>query len=413
VCGVFFTSKTSVDDNSLGSIKEILTCRGPDKQQILKTKFGFFCQTRLEIIGLGKCGDQPFSENLNEDCLVYNGEIYNFRSFCKVLNFETKSDTEILYRILKLKRYDLITQIRGMYSFIYYNFKEQYIITARDFFGIKPLYCLNSNDGEISFASVPSVLLKIAKNKEIDLLSVSTYLATGLIHNGYSMFKSIKKVIPGNLERWEKTNGQWNAESIELKKYRHEFISESESILNSVSIHLTSDVPVGVLMSGGVDSTLLAALAAKEVPNLKTYSLINPKFPQINEAEYALHNSSLIGTEHHEVEFNMSDSLEQIIKIVNSTGEPFSDAAYIPLSILCREVSKDLKVVLAGEGADEIFSGYRRYDVENLFQNKTIKNISMKIMCKLFGSDFYLNNSPNQLSRIISFIIEEIKFYKG
>jgi asparagine synthase (glutamine-hydrolysing) len=136
------------------------------------------------------------------------------------------------------------------------------------------------------------------------------------------------------------------------------------ALADSVAAHLVSDVPVGVLLSGGVDSTLIASLAAERVPDLQSFSLVNPAAPHIDEASYAAWNAQLLGTRHHEVPFDPSSAMTLTRELIATSGEPFGDAAYLPLATLCCEVRRHVKVVLAGEGADELFAGYRRYDVE-------------------------------------------------
>ena len=411
MCGIIYsTIDFSSNINGWLESLKIIECRGPDKINQKFSKSGSFGHSRLEIIGLGAPGAQPYTQNENEDCLIYNGEIYNYRELAKKIGSKDSSDTEVLYTILRNKAYDLISEIRGMYAFIYVDFKENVIVTGRDKFGIKPLYYSKTNSGEISFASVPSALIKISADKEINYEALAGYIATGLFHAGSSILQNIIKIKPGSILKWEKVNSNWQSSQIGSEGKRLSSMSLSQALETSVKNHLISDVPLAILMSGGVDSTLLATLASKFQNNLSTYCLVNPDFPEIDESNFAKENSRLLGTDHREVEFVLKDAKYVITDIIKSSGEPLSDAAYIPLSILCKEVSKNFKVVLAGEGADEVFGGYKRYEVQRYVNNPISKFLIQKITQLILDKNFYLNNSPSQKVRALSFYREAVPF---
>jgi asparagine synthase (glutamine-hydrolysing) len=411
MCGLIystsdFSSKPAIWEEAL----RVIDCRGPDNLNTKFSKHGSFGHSRLEIIGLGAPGKQPFSLDLDVDCLIYNGEIYNYQEIAANLGINSESDTSVLYQILNKKNYQFLSQIRGMYAFIYVNFKENYIVSGRDKFGIKPLYFMNSGDGEISFASVPAALMKIDATRKINLVALMGFIASGLFHAGSSILENIYKISPGSILLWKKINGRWEDEDILIEPRVLPRVDLKSALGNSVKMHLTSDVPVGVLMSGGIDSTLIAAIASKYQSNIDTYCLINPDYPSIDESFFAKRNAELIGANHTEVRFNIRDAKNTIIKLIESTGEPFSDAAYIPLSILCQSISGKHKVVLAGEGADEIFGGYKRYQVEKYGQSKIYNVLIKKIASKIVGDNYYFQNYPTQKNRAISFLVENVPF---
>ena len=292
MCGLIYsTSDFSSKPATWEEALRVVECRGPDNLNTKFSKHGSFGHSRLEIIGLGAPGKQPFSLNFDVDCLIYNGEIYNYQEIAANLGIKSESDTSVLYQILIKKKYQFLSQIRGMYAFIYVNFKENYIVSGRDKFGIKPLYFMNSGDGEISFASVPAALMKIDATRKLNLVALMGFIASGLFHAGSSILENIYKISPGSILLWKKMNGRWEDEDILIEPRVLPRVDLKSALSNSVKTHLTSDVPVGVLMSGGIDSTLIAAIASKYQSNIDTYCLINPDYPSIDESSFAKRNA--------------------------------------------------------------------------------------------------------------------------
>ncbi|MDI1290660.1 MAG: asparagine synthase (glutamine-hydrolyzing), partial [bacterium] len=365
MCGLVFTTLSSVATSAQWKrCVDVIECRGPDDIRQVSTDQYTAGHSRLAIIGLGAAGQQPYSHDPDADVLLFNGEIYNYREIGSDLGVEAESDTQVLYHLLRRGRTEKLSELRGMFAFVFWKRDPQIVIAARDFFGIKPLYVAEGLDGSLSFASVPAALAPLLARQAADPEAVAGFLATGFFPSATSAFDGIEKCPEGIVTTWKRTGSGWQRTTDALGIDSWPTLPTGEAIDDSVRAHLVSDVPVGVLLSGGIDSTLIAACAAEQIDGLLTFSLTNPDNPSIDEASYARWNATIIGTRHTEVPFESAGSLDIIRELVRSTGEPFGDAAYIPLSVLCERVAGELKVVLAGEGADELFGGYRRYEVE-------------------------------------------------
>ena len=400
MCGVLFSTKKFIkDDQNWGQALKLLGCRGPDQTNQIFDSSGTFGHCRLEIIGLGDVGKQPYSDNFERDLLVFNGEIYNYKELGRKFNLTSNSDTQVLYGMLSKGLLEELSLIRGMFAFAYFDKKKNTIITGRDFFGIKPLYVRTENDGTISFASVAASLALLRNSRNASQVALAGFLAMGFFPSGASPFAEISKLPKGIIQTWTQNNGLWKSKNQVLTLKSWSTFTLSDALNNSVAAHLVSDVPVGVLMSGGVDSTLLAAVVARHDKDLRTYSLTNKAEPILDESEFARWNAKLIGSIHTEVEFDVSNSVDLINKIVRTSGEPFGDPAYLPLAVLCERVAHELKVVLAGEGADELFAGYKRYEIERLRDNFPTK-YPLRILSKVLqGHNLYAKSKPSQLIR--------------
>jgi asparagine synthase (glutamine-hydrolysing) len=349
-----------------------MASRGPDASGSTFVDGLTFGHQRLAIIGLGPEGAQPMATDRNH-VLVFNGEIYNFREIAHDLGIAAESDTQVLYEIGRRHAWpEWIDRLRGMFAFVHYSRSSGTLTVARDPFGIKPLYVRTHSDGELSFASTVAALAALEEGVRPDSLALTSFLAGGVFSQGSSAFASVKKVEPGIRLSYQRVRGGWRSESAPINGSGWPVLGIGDAIHDSVRAHLVADVEVGVLLSGGVDSTLLAAIAAKMTPGVRTFCLTNPDNPEIDEAALARHNAGLLGTTHVEVPVTPATLADRANVLIKSTGEPFSDAAYLPLSALAEVVSQHVKVALAGEGADELFGGYRRYDLERLIDSRVL-----------------------------------------
>ncbi|MCA9241704.1 MAG: asparagine synthase (glutamine-hydrolyzing), partial [Planctomycetales bacterium] len=347
-----------------------IASRGPDATGEWASDGISFGHQRLSIIGLGSEGAQPRVTD-PEHVLVFNGEIYNFRELAEELGIAARSDTQVLYEIGRRGEWSRwIRRLRGMFAFVHYHQTAKALTVARDPFGIKPLFYRHHSDGSLSFASTVAALAELSPmTLAPSPVALTGFLANGVFSHGTTAFSEISKIEPGVLKKWQRTERGWvvKRQQIELSGWPSE--TTSGALRDSVAAHLVADVEVGVLLSGGVDSTLIAALAAEMSPGVRTFCLTNPQSPAIDEAALARHNASLLGTTHVEVPVTPATLADRADALIRSTGEPFSDAAYLPLSALSEVVAEHVKVALAGEGADELFGGYRRYDVERLIDS--------------------------------------------
>lgn len=359
-------------ENSLRPMQaaiEALQCRGPDSRGLEVLGDATLGHTRLSIIGMGPAGAQPSVDG--RSALVYNGEIYNYRQLSDELGIDAKSDVEVLHEICRQGVRNWIHRIRGMYAFVYFSPNDGELIAARDPFGIKPLYFADDGAHGLHFASTVAGMQSIRRTSMIDRDSLVSFLACGLPISGRTLLEGISKLPPGEAWTWKRRSDGWSLESRDATPLGSwPALPTPEALADSISAHLVADVEVGVLLSGGVDSTLIAALATREVGSIRTYTLTNPATPQIDEAALAAANGRLLGSQHVEVPVSPEELSRQALLLIQSSGEPFGDAAFLPLSLLSERVSQDLKVVLAGEGADELFGGYRRYDAERILNSR-------------------------------------------
>lgn len=375
MCGFIVTTDGRPAADGWRAASTVLERRGPDAHGQFVVDGVTFEHRRLAIIGLGSEGAQPMAENSNH-VLVFNGEIYNFRELANQLGIDAKSDTQVLYEIGRLGAWDQwIHRLRGMYSFVHLDRASGTLTSGRDPFGIKPLYVHHHSDGGIAFASTVAALAQACKRGlTLDSTALTGFLAGGLFPTGASPYAQITKHAPGVVTVWRRGAEGWLGDSDAIEGDRWPLMPVPSALADSVGAHLVADVEVGVLLSGGVDSTLLAAIATTMTPDIRTFCLTNPDSPGIDESELARHNARLLGTRHVEVPVTPAGLADRADALIRSTGEPFSDSAYLPLSALSEVVSKYVKVALAGEGADELFGGYRRYDVERVLDSAGLGN---------------------------------------
>jgi len=365
MCGIAGGIDVNVDFEFLyNSLKH----RGPDDSGIFKKDNLFLFHTRLAIQDIKK-GKQPFS--FKHWTIIFNGEIYNHRelrnAYLKDFNFLTDSDTEtLLYLYIKFRE-KIFDKIDGMFAFAIYDNKEKILFLARDRAGKKPLY-FYYKDNMFFFASELNSFLFL-KDLEINEQSVATYLRCGLFPFQTTCYKNVHKL----------RNGYYAIYDIEKRKikerrffnildyYKVPKISEKNKTIDSleyklnISIRdrlLSSDLEVGAFLSGGIDSSLIVAIASRYVNKLKTFTV---KFKgSYDESHLARLTVEKYATDHHEIEITM-DLKNDIEKILTNYGMPFFDSSAVPSFYVSREAKKYLTVILNGDGADELFAGYRRY----------------------------------------------------
>lgn len=407
MCGfIYSTKRYSADSKEWNLAMSKIACRGPDQQKEHHDKFGSVFFARLAIIGGDKVGEQPFSYNLNQNFLIYNGEIYNFKELGRKYGIITNTDTEFLYLILRDKRYELLAEIEGMFAFVFFDKIFRQIISGRDIFGIKPLYWGTDVEKNLFFASTAGAIRHMINMGELDKISVINFLATGLLNDNTSPYKNIKKYPKGTFTISQQLNGVWEHNQIRIEVSTNKPTKELSQILNaSIKMNLVSDFPVGVLLSSGIDSTLIAAIATQHVGNLNTFTLKHKDSIRFDESDYAKHNASVIGSTHFEVEFNIQETLEIIKRIIISTGEPFSDPAYIPLTKLCAFVARHNKVALAGEGADELFYGYKRYELQHILSKLKLKYLGV-------FQEFETSLGNNKIDRLMKSVFIKNKYIR-
>lgn len=377
MCGILGYSYKDIDlkFSDIDFIKT-LEHRGPDANGFFKDKYISLLHTRLSIVDI-ESGHQPYEyDNL---VITFNGEIYNHVKLKNQLQacgyeFETNSDTEVLLKAFHYYGKSCTEYLNGMYAFCIYNKIDKSITFCRDHFGIKPLYLYRDDKG-IAFSSEIKSLMFFLNSNNIDY-SINDSALTEYINNGFieknHIIKNIFPIKPGYFLEIKKNRVE------ETKSPFNESLCSSNlsSVLeDELKEQLQADVEVGILLSGGIDSSLLTALSSKFKKNLKTFSVAFDGEKE-DESKYSKKVSKFFKTSHFEYLFSERDLIKFIPNLINSMDVPIYDPAMLPLLYLSQNVSKEVKVALSGDGGDEIFAGYTHHRIikyKRLF--KTISSL--------------------------------------
>ena len=338
---------------------ELLRHRGPDGEGRWVGERAGLAMRRLAIIDL-ETGDQPVSNERGDVVAIVNGELYNYRELraeleAKGHTFRGVGDVEIVPHLYEEHGERFLERIRGMFAIALWDDTNKRLLLARDRFGIRPLYVAETGDG-LAFSSELAPLLALGASGEPDPEAIADYLVLGYVPGERTGIAGARKLAPGSLlvhEHGASRHERW------FTPEPHEHPLE-ETLADAVRLHLRSDVPLAVLLSGGLDSSLIASLAAAELEEpLRTFT-VGFEDAAYDERVPARAVARAIGSEHREllVETNLAEDLPEIAARLE---QPVGDAAAIPLWYLCRAVAGEVKVALAGDGGDEVFGGYSRY----------------------------------------------------
>jgi asparagine synthase (glutamine-hydrolysing) len=336
---------------------ELLRHRGPDGDgRHLAARVGL-AMRRLAIIDL-ETGDQPVANEAGDVVAVVNGELYNYRELRAELTaagheFRGEGDVEIVPHLYEEHGDAFLDRLRGMFALALWDERRGRLLVARDRFGIKPLYLAELPAGLV-FASELAPLLALGAPSDLDPEAIADFLSLGYVPGERTGVLGVRRLLPGHaLAHEDGRTREWSYWQAEPQAHGLE-----ETLAEAVRLHLRSDVPLAVLLSGGLDSSLIASLAAAEVDEpLRTFTV---GFAENDEREYAREVARAVGSRHEElfVETHVADDLPEISSRLE---QPLADPAAIPLWYLCRAVAAEVKVALAGDGGDEAFGGYSRY----------------------------------------------------
>ena len=359
MCGILgLAADGPVDPARLDAV-ELMRHRGPDGEGRHVSGGVGLALRRLAIIDL-ETGDQPVSNEAGDIVCVLNGELYNYRELRTELvaaghSFRGQGDAEVVPHLYEEHGEACFERLRGMFAAALVDERRGRLLLARDRLGIKPLY-LAELDGELAFASEIAPLLALGASDEPDREALSEYLSLGYVPGEATGLTGVRKLLPGHLLVREDGATQTHV----FSRLAPRVLPVEATIAEAVRLHLRSDVPLGVLLSGGLDSSLIAALAAAEVEEpLRTFT-VGFADADLDERRYAQVVAAALGTRHKElvVETAIADDLPGIAARLE---QPLADPAAIPLWYLCRAVAEEVKVALAGDGGDEVFGGYSRY----------------------------------------------------
>jgi asparagine synthase (glutamine-hydrolysing) len=379
ICGlVSLDGATAPDPAALAAMNETLVHRGPDSDGSLINGACGLAMRRLSIIDLAG-GDQPIGNEDGRIQVIQNGEIYNYQELRDELrrrghSFRTHSDTEVLVHLYEERGPAFVEALRGMFAIAIWDSRNGRLVLARDRFGIKPLY-YRVADGTLSFASELKALLRQPGfSREIDHQALESFLAFNSIPAPLTIFEQARKLPAGHLlvgENGAVTISRYARPApVSADRVREEDddpLAEElrERLRDSIRAHLVSDVPVGVLLSGGIDSCSLTALAAEESGyQVSTFSIgfEEASFDELGQARLV---ADRYGTDHHELILR-PDAVDLLPKLVEAFDEPFGDSSALPTYLVSQLASDTVKVVLSGEGGDELFGGYYTYVADRL-----------------------------------------------
>ncbi|HYA29284.1 MAG TPA: asparagine synthase (glutamine-hydrolyzing) [Acidobacteriota bacterium] len=396
----------------LTNMGRLLAHRGPDDEGELVQNAGDVSlalgHKRLSIIDLSPSGRQPMS---NEDGTIWvtlNGEIYNFRELREELcnkghQFHSQSDTEVIVHLYEDEGAALLERIDGMFAFALWDSRQKLMLLARDRVGKKPLH-YSVVGGDLAFASEIKALLQHPQvRRDLNLIALDKYLTFEYVPAPQTIFKSIQKLEPGHCLVWQKGKvslGQyWDLPISDVPsavKSESDYIAELRSLLDrSVRRRLVADVPVGLFISGGLDSALVAAFAKRAQDRLECFS-IGFDEPSFDESQYSAQVARELDIEHHLKIFHAVDMLQMLQKLPDIIDEPLADPSIVPLYLLSQFASERIKVVLSGDGGDELFAGYQTYQALRFAavfnaMPEIVKNTLSRIAARLPVSHDYLS----------------------
>ena len=384
MCGItgFFLSRNIADtEGLLLTMTQKLSHRGPDEGGLFLAPPVGVGNRRLSILDLAG-GHQPVYNEDRSLVVVYNGEIYNYPALRRTLEtkghrFATTTDTEVLVHAYEEYGPEFVTHLRGMFAFALYDRKEKQLLLARDPFGIKPLVYAQLPQGFFFASELRALLALPFFPRKADVEALSLYAALNYIPAPFTGWQAARRLPPGH---WLLVK---QGKVVALRPYETPLTSPTpwcgtiaeavEALRNtlegSVNLHLLSDVPVGAFLSGGLDSSLVVAMAQRASPRpLQTFTVTFPDVPIYDESHYARMVAHHVGTRHEEIPLRAKEAQQALWDIVRHLDEPFGDSSLVNVALISRVARRHVKVVLSGDGGDELFAGYNKYQGLRLAQ---------------------------------------------
>ena len=394
MCGITgyyaFRNNAAANLTNINQSTEKLYLRGPDNGNIYTDEKIALGHRRLSIIDTSTGASQPMADSSGRYILVFNGEIFNYREladkYLKDTLFKTTSDTEILLYLLIKYGPECLPWLDGFFAFALYDKQTGELLLARDRYGKKPLlyyYC----DDYLAFSSEMKSLLEWKIPKELDFTVLHQYLQLNYIPQPQSMLKNVRKLMPGHYARYKNTGlvednayYQINIDTSTYNNYTYEGAKQElvKRMDTAVKERMISDVPLGAFLSGGIDSSVIVALASRHTFQLNTFSIGYKDNAFFDETKYAKLVAEKYNTNHTVFSLSNDDFLEHVYDVLDYIDEPFADSSAIPEYILCMQTRKYVTVALSGDGGDEVFAGYNKHAAEfkmrqNSFANSIVK----------------------------------------
>lgn len=371
-------------------IDKAISClqhRGPDGEGIFSNDLVALAQRRLSIIDLSTAANQPMYSRDRRYCIVYNGEIFNYKELIvqhfREYQFTTTSDTEVFLELFAREGPECFKKLRGFFAAAIYDNQKNELFVVRDRFGKKPVH-IYQDDDVMLFGSELKALFSFGIPKELNKEVLPYYFQLNYIPQPLSLIKKVRKLLPGHYLKI--TSGGVEEQiyyqlAIHREAYQSLRYEEAKNTLvqlmdDATRLRLISDVPLGAFLSGGIDSSVVVALASRHQQQLKTFSIGYKDNPFFDETYYANLVAKKYNTQHTVFSLSNNDFLEHIDDVLNAIDEPFADSSAIPTFILSKQTRKHVTVALSGDGGDEVFAGYNKYKAEwNMMQPSWKQNI--------------------------------------
>jgi asparagine synthase (glutamine-hydrolysing) len=368
ICGQLYSDRQrEVQAKIIGRMCESIAHRGPDDQGVFVSGHLGLGARRLKVIDL-ETGHQPMANEDESVWIVFNGEIYNYRSLSDELKkkghrFKTKSDTESILHAYEEFEEDFLQKLNGMFALAIWDARRQRLLLARDRLGIKPLYYYFDGHKLVFGSELKSILQAPEIDRSIDLMALNNFVTFEYIPSPRSIFQKVRKLEPGHYLFWEGKDlikrSYWQL-SVQPRLQKDAPERLRELMVDAVRLRLVSDVPLGAFLSGGIDSSIVVALMAQltEEP-VKTFS-IGFQESSYNELGYARTLAERYATDHREYVIE-ADALELTEKLIAHFDEPFGDFSIFPTYLVSKMARREVTVALTGDGGDELFGGYDTY----------------------------------------------------
>ncbi len=357
---------------NLAAATQALAQRGPDHQGVFHNELVGLGHRRLAVIDPHPEANQPMHDSSGRYVLVFNGEIYNYRALREQLlnqgiSMHTSCDTEVLLYLLITEGIACLPKLNGFFAFAFYDRQRHTMLLARDRYGIKPLHYYLDQD-KLLFASEPKALYAYGLDKQLDFTTLYTYLQLNYVPAPMSMLKGIKKLLPGHYLQVDEAGveeKQWYALPTAGQTFGGSFAEacrQMRTLLEqAVADRLVADVPLGTFLSGGIDSSVVTALAARHTTQLQSFSIGYADEPFFDETHYARLVADKLGTAHTVFKLTNDDLFAILYEMLDYLDEPFADSSALAVYILSKKTRQQVTVALSGDGADELFAGYNKH----------------------------------------------------
>ena len=391
IAGILNFKAQAPEKEKLNNALKCLSKRGPDGNGVYAQDQVILEHARLSIIDTSSLGAQPFTDSTGRYTLIFNGEFFNYQEHRNALvhkgiSFRSHSDTEVLLQLYIAEGPACLQKVNGFFALAIYDAQEKTLFIARDRMGVKPLVYFSNADTFV-FASEMKALMELDIPQELDIVSLQNYLHLNYIPSPNSIFKNVKKLEPGHYffiqnKKIEKHCYYKIEDTSEQFQTQYDYTTAKSKLVElmdkSVQLRLISDVPLGCFLSGGIDSSVIAALASQHTQHLSTFSIGFKDEPFFDETHYAELVAKKHKTNHTVFSLSNADLFAHLHQMLDYIDEPFADSSALAVYILSEETRKKVTVALSGDGADELFAGYNKHYAAYNSRKKNRTNVLLK-----------------------------------